>query len=495
MNDIQWLTEPLARWLTGNGVFIASIILTIIFWWIYRKNKSRQLLNSLPGLFTSLGLLGTFVAICNSLGDIDQDTLEIDAIIRDLVPAFTSSIAGLVAAFFVTIFCKILYAIEDRQLDKKINLKSPEECLYNLTLKSETTNEFLSIISRQLTEQADKNEEYNNKLNTTISKQSTILKQFIDDFVLRMDDIFTRMHGQIEQNIRDFGEEQFRNCAETLETLTARMSSLSNGLLEEQRSNVQQMIAGTNNELQSVSNNVTEQITALCNQITTALETLHSRQDEKLTSIVENYNALSERLATQNSDFAERMNAQMNADYEKLQEQSVNCLQQMVDLKEAYAEVNEEMLQSSASMNREVSTELRNSLSSFVTDLQKTVTDEINVLRTSITTSVESLENSYAYISDHVANIKGNYESAAQAYIDVVNTAHRMNESQENMLSTINDSMKNVVDTNEKIDQVIAVMEERQERIENLISHINDISTTIEVLQRLESQLNRIVNK
>ena len=158
MNDIQWLTEPLARWLTGNGVFIASIILTIIFWWIYRKNKSRQLLNSLPGLFTSLGLLGTFVAICNSLGDIDQDTLEIDAIIRDLVPAFTSSIAGLVAAFFVTIFCKILYAIEDRQLDKKINLKSPEECLYNLTLKSETTNEFLSIISRQLTEQADKNQ-------------------------------------------------------------------------------------------------------------------------------------------------------------------------------------------------------------------------------------------------------------------------------------------------------------------------------------------------
>lgn len=41
----------------------------------------------------------------------------------------------------------------------------------------------------------------------------------------------------------------------------------------------------------------------------------------------------------------------------------------------------------------------------------------------------------------------------------------------------------------------IAVMEERQERIENLISHINEISTTIETLQKLESQLNRITNK
>lgn len=492
MNDIQWLTELLAGWLTGNGVFIASIVLTIVFFVFYYKNKSRQLLNSLPGLFTSLGLLGTFVAICNSLGDIDQDTLEIDAIIRDLIPAFTSSIAGLVAAFFVTIICKILYAIEDRQLDEKVKMKSPEECLYNL---SEIINENLPEISKQLTEQADKNRKYNDRLNTTISQQSRILEQFINHFVKRMDGIFTKMQGRIEQNIRAFGEEQFGKCADTLEVLTERMSSLSNGLLEEQKSNVQQMIAGTNSELRSVSNHVTEQITALCKQMTSALETLHSNQDRGLTSILENYIALSERLVNQNSNFAERMNAQMNAEYEKLQEQSVNSLRQMVDLKEAYAEVNKEMFQNSTSMNREVSTELRNSLSSFVTDLQKTVMDEMNVLRTAIAASVESLESSYAYISEHMANIKGNYESAAHAYIDAVNTAHRMNESQEKMLTTINNSMKHVVDTNDKIDQVITVMEDRQERIENLISHINEISTTIEVLQQLESQLNRIVNK
>ena len=185
----------------------------------------------------------------------------------------------------------------------------------------------------------------------------------------------------------------------------------------------------------------------------------------------------------------------MHNEYKKIQEQSTNSLQQMVDLKDAYAEVNQKMLQSSTSMNREVSAELRNSLSTFVTDLQKTVTDEVNALSSAIVINVEALEKSYAYISDHVRNIKGNYESAAQAYIDAVNNAHRMNESQENMLSTINDSMKHIVHTNEKVDEVIAVMEERQERIENLISHINEISTTIETLQKLESQLNRITNK
>ena len=497
MNEIefQWLTGPLAGVLTGKGVFGVSFFLAVVFGIIYYFNRSRQLLNSLPGLFTSLGLLGTFVAICNSLGTINEDTLEIDVIIRNLVPAFTSSIAGLISAFIATAGCKIWYSFEDKKLDEKVDKKSPEECLHSLTLLTEQTNGKLSTISQQLIDQAAKNETYNDRLNTTISQQSKILEQFINDFVKRMDDIFTKMHGQIEQNIKDFGEEQFKKCADTLEALTQKMSSLSTGLLEEQKTNVQQMIDGTNTELQSVSNTVTEQINALCTQMTSALSTLRTSQDERLTAIVSNYDALSERLSSQNSEFAEKMNAQMNAEYEKIQEQSANSLQQMVDLKDAYTEVNQEMLQSSTAMNREISAELRNSLSTFVTDLQKAVTDEVNVLSTAIVTNVEALEKSYAYISDHVRNIKGNYESAAQAYIDAVNTAHRMNESQENMLTTINDSMKHVVHTNEKVDEVIAVMEERQERIENLISHINEISTTIEMLQKLESQLNRIANK
>ena len=224
MNNIQWLTKPLAGLLNGNGVFILSAILAFVFGVIYKRNKSRQLLNSLPGLFTSLGLLGTFVAICNSLGEIDQETLEIDAIIRDLVPAFTSSIAGLISAFFATIGCKVWYSYEDRKLEEKVDLQTPEECLYGLTLLSTRTNEVLSRISQQLVDQSTKNETYNDRLNTTISQQSKILEQFINDFVKRMDDIFTKMHGQIEQNIKDFGEEQFKKCADTLETLTQRMS-------------------------------------------------------------------------------------------------------------------------------------------------------------------------------------------------------------------------------------------------------------------------------
>ena len=493
--EFQGLINILSRVLTGWGVLVISALIALILGVVYKRNKSRQLLNSLPGLFTSLGLLGTFVAICNSLGSIDQDTLEIDVIIRDLIPAFTSSIAGLVGAFIATVVCKVMYSYEDKKIDDKVELKTPEECLYELTTLSTKTNEKLAKLSNQLDENAQMNALYNDRLNTTMGQQSKILEQFINDFVKRMDDIFVKMHGQIEQNIKEFGEEQFKKCADTLEDMTSRLSALSVNLLEGQKSNVEQMIAGTNTELQAMSNTVTQQLSTLCLQMNDALSSLRSSQDARLTAIVENYDALSERMANQNAEFVENINEKMKNEYEFIQQYSINSLQQMVDLKESYTEVNQSMLQSTTDMNKEVTTELRNSLTVFVDQLRNSISEEITLLQDSIRTNVTELERSYTYISDHVANIKGNYESAADLYIDVVNKAHRMNESQEKMLSTINDSLSHVAKTNERIDEVYTLLEERQDRIENLVHHINELTNTIELLQKLESQLNRIANK
>lgn len=42
----------------------------------YEKTKSRPLLNCLPGVFTSLGLLGTFFSICHSLHGLDAETID-----------------------------------------------------------------------------------------------------------------------------------------------------------------------------------------------------------------------------------------------------------------------------------------------------------------------------------------------------------------------------------------------------------------------------------
>ena len=45
----------------------------------YKETKSRALLNCIPGIFTSLGLLGTFCAICwslHGLGDVQTEVID-----------------------------------------------------------------------------------------------------------------------------------------------------------------------------------------------------------------------------------------------------------------------------------------------------------------------------------------------------------------------------------------------------------------------------------
>lgn len=53
-------------------VLFGGGIIAISLWFVYKKTHSRPLLNSIPGIFTSLGLLGTFMTIVSALGDIKE---------------------------------------------------------------------------------------------------------------------------------------------------------------------------------------------------------------------------------------------------------------------------------------------------------------------------------------------------------------------------------------------------------------------------------------
>ena len=216
--------EILSAVFSGGGVLILGVIIAIVFYWHYNKTKSRQLLNSLPGIFTSMGLLGTFCAICYSLGSeiqampeevasnigktvaeagLDSTNLDIKEIISKLIPAFTSSIAGLVLAFITTIGLKWIYANEERQLDAQKEYEDSEVTIYRIA-------NLVGSIAGQMRADALKNQEYNERLNNNISQQSAILEKFINDFVKRMDEIFVKMKESVESQINDFGKEQFK---------------------------------------------------------------------------------------------------------------------------------------------------------------------------------------------------------------------------------------------------------------------------------------------
>lgn len=492
----------------------------------YEVTRSRALLNCLPGVFTSLGLLGTFWSICFSLyglgsaqSEIVDNTgktlaqvqatgnqgLDVIKIISELIPAFSSSILGLLGALCVTIWAKMKFAEEERIENEKLKNTSPEEYIRDIAIYTKDITSNKSYLDRNNNllvslidlhkEEIEKNREYNDKLNENISHQSEILKEFIDGFVKRMDDIFKQMHKSIQQQVLNFGEEQFSKTSQLLTSITERLSDVSNNLINDQRQSVETMLNKTNSEISNVTTSIANALGNLTKEIQNSLSSLHSQQAEKLDTIITNYDSLATMLSTQNSNFATKMTEQMQSEYSKVQEHNVQSLQQMVDLRTAYQEATSEVLTSTISMNEKATADLRESIGGFVTDIQGSISAQCTALSTAIATNVESLNKAYEFVKSLVAEIRQNYDQAVLAYGDAVNVAHRTNESSEKAIAANNKSLQAVEETNAKISEVLNLLNKRQENIEQLTKQISSISGSIVELQKLESTLNKIANK
>lgn len=497
------------------GVLLIGLPIAYVCYSKYKITKSRALLNCLPGVFTSLGLLGTFLSICLSLNGLGQEAVEavdntgktvaeikaadqgldIMKIIRELIPAFTTSILGLILALISTVWSKIKFAEEDDAENSNLNGKSPEEYIRDIAHYTESTSQQKNLLSQLIQlqqEHEEKNREYNDKLNTNISNQSTILKEFIDGFVNRMDDIFKQMHGAIQQQVQNFGEEQFSKTSELLTSITERLNSVSTEILNSQRQSVEHMMNNTNDEIKGITQSVTTVLSTLTAQIETSLSTLGTEQANRLNNIISNYDSLATKLTEQNSGFANQIAEQMRVEYAKIQEHNVESLEQMASLKDAYSELTSETLKSAISMNESATSNLRQSISGFVMDIQTSITTQCNSLSSAIISNVDALNKAYQFIQSLVAEIRQNYDQAVLAYGDAVNVAHRTNESSEKLITATDESLKNVDSTNRMIGQILNILTERQENIESLVKQINSVSATIVELQNLESILNKL---
>lgn len=429
----------------ANQIVIGlGIVITLgIYFLGYKKTKSRQLLNCLPGVWTSLGLLGTFCAIFISLSGLSTEnvtssigstvaesatsSINIIDIISGLIPAFSTSIIGLVGALVTSIVARCIFAHEDFNIGQQTGNKSVEEHIYD--------------ISSHLVSQNELNKEYSDRLSDSLKDQREILSKFVDGFVNRMNDIFKQMESSVTSQISDFGEQQFLNSSEAIKDIVGKFTSTSANLLSEQQNSVERMISGTNVELQNISTAVTTNMGQMSSATITALENMRTSQQQKFESVISDQNA-----------FYKGLNAQM----EKQSKQAVDT-------------------------NNEIVSQLKASMTGFIEEMQM-----------SVRTNVEQLQKSYEFIDSHIAQIKSDYEQSALSFTDAVQNAHNSNDVFENTINSVDRSLQSVVDTNNKIEKVLDMLEQRQTNIDNLVSRIHEMSSAIESLQKLESIIHRL---
>ena len=453
-------------------VFFGGGIITIILCLVYSRTQSRPLLNSIPGIFTSLGLFGTFMSIVFALGNIKEEDFsnvkaqsdteitvsqgnsieqEVDAengvrtaedkatnngtdntimIIRQLVPAFTSSILGLILALFATVACKIYFALEDSELDDRIDGSEPEECLFKIM---ENTSETVQILQSQ----EAVTQSYNEQLQTNIVEQNKILQKFIDGFVEKMGDIFDNMKSSITTQVESIGNDQLAKAEGIIASISDQLGAVTTQLLDAQKTSVKELVDKTNSNLETMAWSVASQ-------------------------------------------------------YELIQQNANDNVVAMTALKEQYAQANVNMLQKATDMNKQATDNMRDSLQGFVGDIKKSVSDECMSLHSAIESNVATLTKSYEFIKDRLAQITHDYEQAGLAFDNAVTNSHRQNESTESAIKKANESLLLLEDTNERIGELLEAFNNRQDNVETLISHINEIGAAIGILQKLETQLKRL---
>lgn len=453
-------------------VILGGSIIAFYLWKKYKKTHSRPLLNSIPGVYTSLGLLGTFVSIVFALGDIKETDFsnvkaeteteitvsqgmsveeaadiengvrKVDAkttgdgtdntikIIHKLVPAFTSSIWGLILALIATVYCKCVFADEDDRLDKNIKGKTPEECLYGIMEQASETTEILRS-------QNSETKEYNEQLKSNIVEQNHILQSFIDGFVEKMGDIFDNMKSSIATQVESIGNDQLTKAEAVLASISEQLGTVTTQLLDAQKDSVKELVEKTNTQLETMAKSVASQ-------------------------------------------------------YELIQLNASDNVATMTALKEQYAQANIDMLQQAIDMNQLATGDMRESLQGFVGDIKESVSNECQALHTAIESNVATLTKSYNFLKDRLAQITHDYEQAGLAFDNAVTNSHRQNESTANAIRKANESLALLDETNERMGELLDAFNSRQDNVETLISHINEMGSAIETLQKLESQLKRL---
>lgn len=472
MKDLGSLLWALCPWEFWNAfVLVVGGIITVLFYVkdkaFYKETKthSRQLLNTLPNIWTSLGIFGTFCAICISLeafsaveGEKEVGMGLITRLIGELIPAFSTSIWGIILAVVTTIRNKTLY--NNEEWEEFQQLDSPEKNIKTLV--------------ELMREQQEQSRIYNEQLTTNILAQSEILKKFVNDFVDKMDVIFKKMEDSIEQQVKAFGESQFEQSREVVEAMTKKLSEVSTGLLEEQRDSVRTSLETTQTQLNGISASLTTMIGEISSSNGEAIKALTDSQNERLTLMLQNQEAISTKFLEDTTRGNEEM------------------LVKMQQLGENFSSTCSEMLAKATEQNERVVTLLNESLSSVVTQITQAVKSECDGLAESITSVVAQLNSSYEFIDDHIAQIKSDYEQATLAYRDAVQNAHDNNESIENAIVRMDESLAAVEATNKNIIDILTLLENRQTNIDNLTQRIREIGEAIVTLQNLESTLNKL---
>lgn len=370
------------------SVLALGLISTLMFLVLYfTKFKSQQLLNYLPNIWTSLGILGTFIAIVYSLKDLQNSSsgngINVVDLIEDIAPAFITSIIGICGAITTSIAIKIIYAIEEKK----------EECIYADTVGSNIPPELmLDRINRSI----------ERLINVTTQQESNI-KSFLDSYMLQLDAFYKKIFESNKEQVHTLSDEYVHSVAQVLAGANEEINKRIDTLLLSHSESIQEYLRTEQGKLDEVASD----IKAFLKGVPESVDDMKIEMIEALrNAIIEKYNQLLEGNDAFTNQLLERVRT---FESELSTATSQNC---------------SDTLNAAQSEIQRIITLLENSLNSQIVSIEKvssSLDSDITNLVSSVNKSignheamVEQLDKFIPVLQEHVKHSEINISVAEQ---------------------------------------------------------------------------------
>lgn len=483
----------------------------------YERTKSQQILTSVPGVCTAWGILFTFLSIVLCLLLLylagDGDNFSIFNITGSIIPAFVTSVIGMMFSIRYSEKVKIIIAKEES--DEYRTFGNPAEQLARIAKSSLNTEHYICHdMHEQMQRYHDMQQKANSKMNDAIEKlrselttvlqnndtsniakltehtqafnlmigqlsvlnkaaesQKKSLQEFVNSFTAEFNKYFTSAHSSFEQQMKDYTTTEVKKYTETLTDVGKQMKEISESILNTQKSSVE-----------TIGNKVIEEL----------IKTLQTQQSEATKKAIENQKSTLEAYTTNVkknlSDNTKNISETLSASIAKIE----STLSKTSD---SINEKMEEIQKTHSETITQTVAEQQTIINGLAKEIQAKFEDFSSKITEASLKPLETLNKETEFIKERVGQICSRYEQAQEAYSNTLQNIHLNNENWEKSIKANSESLAHIESTTTVVSEILGVLKNKKDGIQEVQDEIRRINETISQLQELNSALTKILAK
>lgn len=506
-NNINWIV-------IAAGLFISVCISSY-----YRKTKSRQLLNYIPTVWTSLGILGTFVTIVYVLGDGTMVWSDINEMVKRISPAFETSIIGIIGAILTSIIAKMIYAKEDK--DDVANYQktfpySPEQYIgylhgeaTSLNKKMDAVTSYNNKILKQLADILVSSQKHHDALIEESRAQRSLAERMINDFTENLKDFYSTMYEEEKLHMQELTEQYLNGINQIITSTHGTIKSKFETLFTEHSNALKALMEDESKQYAQLSKDIKEQICNDSQKIVESInETNKTQKDAIDTLIADNTSSLNKISKDIQDGIADVSKGQVQL-MQNITSDVCHSVEELVsefkvlisglkenfdtlasNLPEDIRKAKEELLNTFTALTEKQYEELSNENKIFVNSLLKKVEEYNKDITVKANDSQAEWLNA---VNAELHRLLGRVDDDVKTNSNILkDTTKEINDKLVTIVGTLGTSTK---DYNQLIGQLTTLVAALQKETNATEAYANSISSTNTQLSAIQKLISDVINK